>query len=283
MKVCPECQFEESKFGNYEYKPHASGCSKYVELDGYLLPSSPQADTDCLYCKREGICKLHRSLHEGTEAIKRFAADTEKEFIERVMECECHCHKTSPGPDCVCTIFSCKHCVSSPVSWEKRVWVFVASNSNVPFFSKLFTDHTEMKEFSAKHSSFYKKQSAIKYSSDYFDLTDTSLLATEREKAYHDGCHETDLKVLENFNKGLRDETSELVKIIREAGFQEGKEAERERVRKIVEDKIVLLREREKTLSFDGGNSTEDYVVGGKIKSLSDILSALDTTEEVQP
>lgn len=28
IKVCPKCQFEESKFGTYEYTPHAPGCSR---------------------------------------------------------------------------------------------------------------------------------------------------------------------------------------------------------------------------------------------------------------
>lgn len=61
---------------------------------------------------------------------------------------------------------------------EERVWVFVASRDGVPYFSKLFTDHTEMKEFSAKHS-----RNIESYSSTYYDLTDKTLL----NKAHQQG------------------------------------------------------------------------------------------------
>lgn len=66
---------------------------------------------------------------------------------------------------------------------KERVWVFVAYNEDVPFFSKLFTNHEDMKMFSAQHSSFYKKQPAIKYTSTYFDLTDKSELTLAHNNA----------------------------------------------------------------------------------------------------
>lgn len=67
--------------------------------------------------------------------------------------------------------------------WEERIWIFIAyKEEGLPFFSKLFTDHAEMKVFSAEHSD--KNKSLCKdYSSTYFELTDKDLLSqkdTER-------------------------------------------------------------------------------------------------------
>jgi len=36
---------------------------------------------------------------------------------------------------------------------EERLWIFVAYKDDVPFFSRIFNDHTEMKIFSGEHSS----------------------------------------------------------------------------------------------------------------------------------
>lgn len=60
---------------------------------------------------------------------------------------------------------------------EDRVWVFAASRNGVPYFSKLFTDHTELKEFSANYSDDVKG-----YSSTYYDLTDKTLLTQAKQQ-----------------------------------------------------------------------------------------------------
>lgn len=58
----------------------------------------------------------------------------------------------------------------------ERIWIFIAyKEDGLPFFSKLFTNHTEMKEFSANHSSEWKNK-CKKYSSTYLDLYDKDLL-----------------------------------------------------------------------------------------------------------
>lgn len=68
---------------------------------------------------------------------------------------------------------------------EKIIWVFVAyknvsgdidEKGGVPFFSKLFDDHTQLKTFSAKHSAEHKKN-VSGYNSTYFELTDTQSLS----------------------------------------------------------------------------------------------------------
>lgn len=60
---------------------------------------------------------------------------------------------------------------------EDRIWIFIAYKNDgygdTPFFSKLFTDHTELKAFSAAHSELNKDPT---YSSTYLDLTDRSLI-----------------------------------------------------------------------------------------------------------
>jgi hypothetical protein len=64
---------------------------------------------------------------------------------------------------------------------SKRIWVFVAYRNvidnekygTIPYFSKLFDDHGDMKEFSGKHSAM-EKSLTPGYHSTYFDLTDQS-------------------------------------------------------------------------------------------------------------
>ena len=72
---------------------------------------------------------------------------------------------------------NCDHAPSS--GWGERVYVFVAYQDKVPFFSALFDDHTQLKIFSGEHSFKHKKQG---YSSTYFELTDKSFLVSEIAK-----------------------------------------------------------------------------------------------------
>ena len=69
---------------------------------------------------------------------------------------------------------------------EDRVWVFAASRNGVPYFSKLFTDHTELKEFSANYSDDVKG-----YSSTYYDLTDKTLLTQAQQQGEQIGVEKT--------------------------------------------------------------------------------------------
>jgi len=54
-KVCPECQFEESKFMSYKYTPHAPDCSrnkpvsKLQELKKDFEKKLNESDTDHIY------------------------------------------------------------------------------------------------------------------------------------------------------------------------------------------------------------------------------------------
>lgn len=61
---------------------------------------------------------------------------------------------------------------------KQRVWIFIAYKDDgygkIPFFSKLFDDHSELKEFSANHSSVHNNPDG-KYSSTYLDLFDQEL------------------------------------------------------------------------------------------------------------
>ena len=66
-------------------------------------------------------------------------------------------------------------------SVEERIFIFIAYRGDeygtTPYFSKLFTDHTEMKEFSANHSQEEKHEKRVpNYHSTYLDLTDKSFL-----------------------------------------------------------------------------------------------------------
>lgn len=57
----------------------------------------------------------------------------------------------------------------------KRVFIFIAYEDDVPFYSRLFDDHEKMKMFSAIHST--ENKGAVKnYRSDYLDLTDKRFL-----------------------------------------------------------------------------------------------------------
>ena len=58
---------------------------------------------------------------------------------------------------------------------KNRIWIFIAYNDGVPYFSKLFSDHTELKIFSSEHS-YKEKEKGIKFTSTYLDLTDKTLL-----------------------------------------------------------------------------------------------------------
>lgn len=64
---------------------------------------------------------------------------------------------------------------------NNRIWVFVAYKGDVPYFSKLFNNHEELKEFSATHSKA-EKGNVENYSSTYFDLTDKSFLSIQRQQ-----------------------------------------------------------------------------------------------------
>jgi len=54
---------------------------------------------------------------------------------------------------------------------KKDMWVFIAYKGpyHTPFFSKLFTDHTELKEFSGEHSAEWKPE-VEGYSSTYIKI-----------------------------------------------------------------------------------------------------------------
>jgi len=59
---------------------------------------------------------------------------------------------------------------------ERRIWIFIAyKEDRLPFFSKLFDDHTKLKIFSAMHSAKWKNKHK-EYSSTYLDLTDLNLI-----------------------------------------------------------------------------------------------------------
>ena len=82
---------------------------------------------------------------------------------------------------------------------KERRWVFVASKGDefgsVPFFSKIFSDHYDMKTFSAEHSSLHSKTKG--YGSDYFDLTDNpTMIGTVLKKMLSTELHDHDKAVL---------------------------------------------------------------------------------------
>lgn len=54
----------------------------------------------------------------------------------------------------------------------------------------------------------------------------TALLEQAKAEAYHQGCHEMDFKVTENFNRGLKDENDILINLYKNAG----RKAERARL-----------------------------------------------------
>ena len=70
------------------------------------------------------------------------------------------------------------------ISAERRIWIFIAYNEDgVPFFSKLFLDHAELKMFSGKHSVEWKDK-CKEYSSTYLNLFDHSILPESLKKLY---------------------------------------------------------------------------------------------------
>ena len=111
---------------------------------------------------------------------------------------------------------------------EERVWVFVELRNEVPYFSKLFTDHTGMKEFSAKHS-----RNIEGYSSVYYELTDKTLLQQAQQQGEQIGYKKSmDFlrKETDSFCKG-KNKSSEVRMLIldaKKAGEQIGVERERE-------------------------------------------------------
>ncbi len=128
-----------------------------------------------------------------------------KKTFDKAVEgkkCQCHCHLGNPEYiSCLCTckkepitpeyicknpspVCSCPSCMKEPKPQEKRIWVFVAYMDGNPFFSRLFRNHTQMKEYSAAHSAEYRGEA---YSSTYFDLTDIGLIIEERLLAAEEG------------------------------------------------------------------------------------------------
>lgn len=70
------------------------------------------------------------------------------------------------------------------INAERRVWIFIAyKEEGLPFFSKLFTNHTELKLFSAKHSAEWKDK-CKEYTSTYLDLFDHTALPVGFKKIY---------------------------------------------------------------------------------------------------
>ena len=66
---------------------------------------------------------------------------------------------------------------------KERVWIFIAYKNdgygNVPIFSRLFNNHSDLKDFSAKHSA-KNKSKVIGYNSDYLDLTDKQFISSRQ-------------------------------------------------------------------------------------------------------
>lgn len=104
---------------------------------------------------------------------------------------------------------------------EERIWIFIAyEEDGLPFFSKLFTDHTEMKEFSANHSGEWKDK-CKKYSSTYLDLTDKSLFHTLKEE------YEEKLRIMKAACEGAGDQNlmaykAELIEKIEKLKYPDG-------------------------------------------------------------
>lgn len=83
----------------------------------------------------------------------------------------------------------------------------------------------------------------------------SDILSQAIQKGRHDGAHEMDLRVTENFNRALKDENSELIEIIKEVGRQE----ERSRLIGSVERTCIST------------NHSEEYISGYK-KALQDFI-----------
>lgn len=87
---------------------------------------------------------------------------------------------------------------------EERIWIFIAYRGDevdgdkygtVPYFSKLFTDHTELKSFSTNHSQEEKHDKKVpNYHSTYLDLTDKSLLSQAQQQGEQMGVERVKAK-----------------------------------------------------------------------------------------
>ena len=101
--------------------------------------------------------------------------------------------------------------VTNKTAVEERVWIFIAYKGDkygtVPYFSKLFTDHTELKIFSANHSQEEKDNKKVpNYHSTYLDLTDKSLLTQAHQQGEREGVEKTLLAVRKKANLVYEDE-----------------------------------------------------------------------------
>lgn len=108
---------------------------------------------------------------------------------------------------------------------KKRIWIFIAYQSDeygsIPIFSKLFNDHTKLKEFSASHSSEFKGKTDG-YHSTYLDLTDKSFINQELQSLIAEILGKKEKKIVHFFGEAFQEKEIVTVEDILHAARERG-------------------------------------------------------------
>jgi len=109
-KVCPECQFEESKFMSYKYTPHAPDCSrnkpvsKLQELKKDFEKwcgetTATFSDDDEYNIDYSQLSFYHELLKKHEDSTQKAYALGQKDMLERVNKVRFYIQTTEPAPD----------------------------------------------------------------------------------------------------------------------------------------------------------------------------------------
>lgn len=155
-------------------------------------PMSKQPEKEEIISNLDDMCK-DGCKHSASPTLEDKIAVVPSGRIDYCCEC-----KTDHGYDCPKDVAA---------TWEDK--------EREAFISKFTVWNDRYKYATLQGNEEYPTPDMI---ADYW----LGRLRSAREEAYHQGGHDMDLKVSENFNRALKDESSELVKIIKEEGFKAG-------------------------------------------------------------